>query len=131
MTLEEDMKELMTEQQPKEYIRPVVKWFAGEMETKLRNHDDRHGWNDAEMVWLFHRVRDETSELNLVLQEYITHSSFSPKWSGISKDVISECADVANFCMMIADNANRSGSRIPLVSHSDFQQPAPVPDSTH
>ena len=111
MTLEEDMKELMTEQQPKEYIRPVVKWFAGEMETKLRNHDDRHGWNDAGMVWLFHRVRDETSELNLVLQEYITHSSFSPKWSGISKDVISECADVANFCMMIADNANRGVTR--------------------
>lgn len=104
--------------------RDTVKRFAELMELKLRVHDNKGGWENCDIVWLFHRMIDETTELNLALQQYITHSSFSPKWNEIESNVLHEAAGVANFCMMIADNTNRATRN---ASHSALQQ---VPDET-
>lgn len=83
----------------KENIKPreQVQWFAEEMEKVLRNNDHKGGWDkydDGYLVWM---LRNNLAELTeLIFQE--------------SKDVqkvIKEAVDVANFAMMIADNARR------------------------
>ncbi len=60
------------------------------MMQKLRKNRHKAHWNTVSQAWLLGRLKDEVEELQLALQE---------GW-----DVISECADVANFAMMIADN---------------------------
>jgi NTP pyrophosphatase (non-canonical NTP hydrolase) len=77
-------------------MREAVRWFAQQMETKLREHDDRGGWHQCEQGWLLARLTDEAVEL----MEAIKKSDHEA--------VISEAADVANFAMMIADKAREA-----------------------
>jgi len=77
-------------------LRPEVQWFAGIMESKLQQHDeDRYvdGWKDENALWLFERLVQEVFELH----EALIKTTYS------EEEVIKECADVANFAMMIAD----------------------------
>jgi len=74
--------------------RESVRWFAGVMETKLHQHDDRPGWDGEYTGWLLDRLREETREVKRELEKC--------NYTG-SRKVIEECADVANFAMMIAD----------------------------
>ena len=71
-------------------LRPEVQWFAGIMESKLQQAD---GWKDENALWLFERLVQEVFELH----EALIKTTYS------EEDVIKECADVANFAMMIAD----------------------------
>jgi hypothetical protein len=71
-------------------IRPSVRWFADRMEEELRANEDKGGWSRCSVRWLRERIDDELRELD---------ASSSPE------AVIAECADAANFLMMIADNA--------------------------
>lgn len=82
---------------------PILR-FSRIMETKLREHDDRDGWEDCDLVWLFERAEDEMKELKKEITMYMNHSSLSPKWLVIKERVQREAADVANFCMMMSDN---------------------------
>jgi NTP pyrophosphatase (non-canonical NTP hydrolase) len=61
------------------------------MEQKLRVNDHKDGWHDCKFDALFERLLEETEELRMALQQR----------SGLA--IIEECADVANFCMMLAD----------------------------
>jgi NTP pyrophosphatase (non-canonical NTP hydrolase) len=77
--------------------RRAVTTFAKDMEKRLRANDrkGRRGWESCSLHWLLDRLTEERDELLLALH-------------GISDDgssVIDEAADVANFAMMIADNA--------------------------
>lgn len=72
-------------------IRPEVAWFAGRMEQKLRNNDHKGGWQKDTLDALFKRVLEEVEELRGVVK------------SRKSAHIIDEAADVANFCMMLAD----------------------------
>ena len=74
-------------------LREPVLWFAKQMENILRTHDDRGGWSECGDLWLFNRMREESQELKRVL--------------GNPEKTIHEAVDVANFCMMIADNERR------------------------
>ena len=77
-------------------IRPVVQWFAVEMERKLRANDGRKGdWRDVQTNKLLDGLRSELREL------------VNMAYTGRVEDIISECADVANYAMMIADRAMR------------------------
>jgi NTP pyrophosphatase (non-canonical NTP hydrolase) len=74
----------------------VVLNFATEMQKELdRNARKgyREGWKNCHLSWLLKRAKEEISELETAID----------KKQDIS-NVISECADVANFVMMIADN---------------------------
>jgi NTP pyrophosphatase (non-canonical NTP hydrolase) len=74
---------------------PWVLKFAQLMEAKLaknRHKGDRAGWLNASPFELLRRLRDEAVEI----EEALYHST-SPD------EVEKECADVANFAMMIAD----------------------------
>ena len=72
-------------------IRKPLQLFAENMEIKLRENDHKVGWRHMTYRDLQRRLKEELEEL----------------WKALfcgEGDVISEAADVANFCMMIADN---------------------------
>lgn len=71
-------------------IRPEVLWFARKMEDKLAANDHKRHWSTCEPSVLLGYLKAEIRELEEALIN--------------RKDVVQECADVANFAMMIADN---------------------------
>jgi hypothetical protein len=76
-------------------IRKAVQWFAEQMEKELKANDYKGGWDSCSEEYLLNRLKEELNELEL-----------SPI---VDIDMyISECADVANFAMMLADNAKNS-----------------------
>jgi len=72
-------------------LRDPLARFAMEMERVLRENDHKRGWADCSQVWLLNRLKQETAELERALAS--------------GKNIVKEAADVANFAMMIADNA--------------------------
>jgi hypothetical protein len=80
-------------------IRDEVAWFAKEMEEVLTDNDHKGGWSDCDIKdYLFPRLMQELKELeDVLIRNPHLYSSL---------DIVKECADVANFAMMIADNAN-------------------------
>jgi NTP pyrophosphatase (non-canonical NTP hydrolase) len=76
-------------------LRPEVRRFAELMELKLRENDHKGGWGDDTCGALFARMIEEGDELHEALAQI----------RPIPEKVASEAADVANFCLMIADNA--------------------------
>jgi hypothetical protein len=81
-------------------LRPAVQRFAEEMEKRLAVHDDDRGadgWKGEDTWWLLDRAKEELTEL----ERSMGHSPSPRKY----REVIREAADVANFCMMIADEA--------------------------
>ena len=76
-------------------VRPEVLKFTQNMETKLRANDHKNGWTDIGLTRLFELLIGETTELAEALEE------------DDARNVIAECADVANYAMMIADNVRR------------------------
>jgi NTP pyrophosphatase (non-canonical NTP hydrolase) len=83
-------------------LRADVLWFAEKMESKLDENLHKGGWEDSESAYLVRRLLEETGELIGAILD------------GEPDDtIIAEAADVANFCMMIADTAHtRNGSDI-------------------
>ena len=80
-------------------LRPEVRRFAEQMELKLRENDHKGGWLDEHIYWLIQRIGDEHKELieAVLFKTDDVHA------------IIKECADVANFAMMVADVVHRYG----------------------
>lgn len=69
----------------------------------MMNADGKgRGWEHCEYGWLSSRIEDEMHELNDALVTYLKDKS-NPNADAVLK----ECADVANFAMMIHDNVRR------------------------
>lgn len=83
-------------------LRPELATFAQDMERKLQNNDHKGHWGNCDFGYLRRRLRTELRELMLALDSHRTRGDLV---SG--ERVISEAADVANFAMMVADNARR------------------------
>ena len=75
-------------------VRPEVSRFAGLMEAQLIKHDDKLGWKNEYIKFLFDRLIEEANELFELLK---SPAVVDPVRIG------EEAADVANFAMMIAD----------------------------
>ena len=73
-------------------MREAVKWFAEKMEEQLKENDFKGGWRDDAVSHLFHELCEEIGELGECLID---------KDSSIN--IVEECADAANYIMMIAD----------------------------
>jgi NTP pyrophosphatase (non-canonical NTP hydrolase) len=71
------------------HVRPEVARFALLMEAKLRANDHKRHWRYVPLQYLSMRLTQERKELAGAIQT--------------RTDVGGECADVANFAMMIAD----------------------------
>lgn len=78
--------------------RPSVARFAKQMELTLCNHDAAKGgqnhWSMVNMEKLLYRAKEELEELRQAIS------------TGDPTKIINEATDVANFVMMIADNAS-------------------------
>lgn len=79
--------------------RNSVRWFATKMEAKLAKNDHKRGWAGCELQYLSMRLTQERKELTDAIK---------------SKDkqrIIDECADIANFALMIADKFGENFGR--------------------
>lgn len=83
-------------------IRSEVQWFATEMEKQLKANDHKGGWKDCDPWDLLNRADEELMELR--------DAVFKGEHGGGADRIIHEAADVANFCMMIADIARLKGA---------------------
>ena len=87
-------------------LRPEVLIFANAMEEKLRLNDHKGGWEKMPSSWLRNRMQEEIAELNSAIDNYVnaidpiksTHEQLEP----FRKAILAECADIANFAMMVA-----------------------------
>jgi NTP pyrophosphatase (non-canonical NTP hydrolase) len=83
-------------------LRPVVEWFADRMEVQLRANDHKTGWLGHTFDSLRKRLDEEAYELRGAVKD-----------NKGAAEIVREAADVANFAMMIADNARRAALRAP------------------
>ena len=82
--------------------RQEVIAFADAMETKLRANDWKSHWSGCTKQYLSMRLTQEREELRRAIAD------------GDADQIIAEAADVANFAMMLADNAKRDDARAAL-----------------
>ena len=68
-----------------------LKWFVGVMDKKLSENIEKEPWDKLSIRTLLCLLDGERGELREAIN------------SGTNNDIILECADVANFAMMIAD----------------------------
>jgi len=81
-------------------IREEILRFALKMEEKLKENDHKGGWNNSSISYLLSGIERETEELSYAVgQEGQVYTRKD------RSNIISECADVANFAMMLADNS--------------------------
>jgi len=76
--------------------RKELKWFIGVQEQKLRKVDDKRHWSLVPDGYLLKRLKEEVIELEQALDT-------RARGYDRQAEILSECADVANFAMMIAD----------------------------
>jgi NTP pyrophosphatase (non-canonical NTP hydrolase) len=82
-------------------VRPEVTAFAMLMERELRANDHKTSWRKMSIHDLEKRLREEVDELS----DASRWRSGGPTEGSYARHLGSECADVANFAMMIADVA--------------------------
>lgn len=92
-------------------IRPEVQSFAGLMEQVLRTNDPKGDLENCSLAYLLSRMYDGVDE---VKTEIVTYTNARLRYPHMVKDlerledsIKKECADVANFAMMIADAFSR------------------------
>jgi hypothetical protein len=88
------------EMRPSDVERLAVERFAESMLAKLRLNAHKAHWSTVDLFYLMDRVVQEMDELREAL--YRLHGADGDEELG--KAVVAECADVANFAMMIADS---------------------------
>ena len=85
-------------------MNPRLRWFVRQMQYKLRQNTDKTDARELEFIDLYRLLRGEVNELKLDLEDKIN--------DGYVRDaIIEECADVANYAMMIADKVKNLKGR--------------------
>lgn len=84
-------------------LRKAVRKFSDFMESKLRKNDHRDGWSHSSNEFLLSRLQAEVDELHESVRQH------DPPMI-----IAQEAADVANFAMMLADNAGALKPDYPL-----------------
>lgn len=83
--------------------REVVRWFAEQMEVRLKENDHKGGWQNCRNTWLMGRLLEEFVELQKAVDECNRAPADDPLLPMARLNVLREAADVANFAMMVAD----------------------------
>ena len=97
--------ELVGRREIPSFCRPVVLAFARAMEEKLRKNEHKGGWDGEDPYDLLAMIVDETDALDTALESYLKDNN-----AEAVKKVLSEAADVANFCLFVADVCGAIGS---------------------
>lgn len=85
-------------------------WFVQEMLTQLSDNEHKSSWRKDSYKTLRSRLLHELEEMEDEL--FYDHN----KYRLDLRALISECADVANFAMMIADKARQELRESPIRS---------------
>lgn len=91
---------------PDVMCRNSVRWFSERMEAKLAKNDHKGGWKNCELQYLSMRLTQERKELYGALENRAKGSFFGT--SHDDNEIIDECADMANFALMIADRFGKN-----------------------
>ncbi|MNB67556.1 hypothetical protein D3C87_1016800 [compost metagenome] len=94
-------------------LRPEVQWFAEQMELMLQANEYKGGWQTESKQLLTQSLIRNVYHLeaaNQLLSRWHKHFPiYAEQIDSMFSDVMRRSANVANFAMMIADNAkNRS-----------------------
>lgn len=73
-----------------------IKAFAKIMQEKLNENGNKGGWDNDSIEVLFNLLEGEVMELNSAVDDYVYKDVDHT-------EVVRECADVANYAMMIVD----------------------------
>lgn len=85
--------------------RNSLLWFADEMEKVLAANEHKGGWSACTMEYLLGRLEQESAELS----EAVCGFEIAPaRRAEALEKIVREAIDVANFAMMIADNARKA-----------------------
>ena len=76
-------------------LRPLVRWWAQQMERVLRENNDKRGWQSMPNWEIYRRMTEEFSEITQAM-------------AGYHGNLIDELVDLANFAAFMAWN-NRQG----------------------
>jgi len=76
-------------------FRDQVRWFAVQMEKKLKKNDYKGGWEGYSPQWLFEMLLKEMGELYNSLLKYDNREEYTK--------IVMETCDCANFLMFMAD----------------------------
>lgn len=79
-----------------------IEQFSQVMREKLSENLHKSGWHDSSTAYLIGRLKEELVELEESLIKLDAENNEVNRWESSL-----ECADVANFAMMIADNLTR------------------------
>lgn len=72
----------------------TLNWFGERMLDKMLKNKHKRGWHEDSIAFLRFRLQRELDELDEAIE-----NKASPN------EIIDECADIANFALMIADRA--------------------------
>lgn len=90
-------------------LRPAVAAFAQLMEEQLRRNDHKGGWSECSYTYLQMRMGEEIEELGEAITSVVYARPMEDRGDvPMFRKVLAlgkEAADVANFALMIADNA--------------------------
>lgn len=92
------------EKKPKRYglvIRPVLDWFSMNMEEILRQNDFKGGWKERSIKSLIDSASECVASIRLL---HRMHNRGGSDTEAIQR-FIRKCINLANYAMMIADNA--------------------------
>lgn len=85
------------------YKNYVVPGFSDIMINQLAKHGDRgDNWKDTNSYWLVNRAKEKLREVEEALDKIIMACPSQKELNSLAR----ECADVANFMMMIADSVD-------------------------
>ena len=93
------------------------------MEAKLRENDHKGGWEGCRFWHLFPRITHERDELLLAAHPLQLDTIAETLTAEDACELIRECADIANFAMMIADNIRAKREANVEMSHANPKNP--------
>ncbi len=89
-------------------MRKPLKKFAEFQEKILKENDNKEGWEECSIVELYGNLHEELRELiEVLLNSSPIEDLTDEEYEEYKEQVSKECADIANFAMMIYDNINR------------------------
>jgi hypothetical protein len=91
-----------------------IQWFANWMRYKTSLNEHKDGWRESTFVELRDMLSDEIEELHLALTKFLMTTIISKprELEEAYFELVSECADVANFAMFIGDKASGKVQRM-------------------
>ena len=81
--------------------------FTKKMQQGLNENSYKGGWKSLCPIELLQRIKEETEELQAELEFNTDEVEYSYTDKQTIINIQTECADIANFAMMLSDNLER------------------------